>query len=53
MFNPGPPPTRLTQWTIGMIVAGLMLLAACDPRRASGDRRSESSLPATSLWSPE
>jgi hypothetical protein len=42
MFDHGNSPLRIARSTIGAIVAALMLLAACDPRRAIGDNRLES-----------
>lgn len=35
MFNAGTPHFHCARWTIGAIALALMLLAACDPRRAS------------------
>ena len=53
MFDHGPPPNRFARWTIGAIAAALMLLAACDPRRAIGDHHTMGSLAVSALWSLE
>jgi hypothetical protein len=50
MYDREPPRPCFVRWTIGAIVAALMLLAACDPRRAIGDTSSGSLMPSV-LWS--